>query len=401
VEKEAACVIAFRSAQTISQVLRQIDYLADDSCLTVIGHGDPDANWPNCVAWRSVPEETGAEQLAKLFRILLGRLFPVFYDVWFWKTRRNKLAFDYALSSGADTFHAYDWSALPIAVEAARRTGGRVVFHLLEYAELDRIDNPIWRFMVAPSIRYLVRKCAGQSQAPIEPALIDGNPIAARYLERLGLDQVVVLRSPKPANLGEWSAPTDTRQIRLIYHGYAKRNCRLHRLIEAIALTDQCFVLDLMLMDEDRGYIDELKTLGDRIAAGRIRFQDPVPAGQIVSAVSQYDVGLCVIEPSAYGKSVKLPSKLFEYTQAGLALVVGPWPAMIDLVHQYGMGVVAKSTEPEDLAAALSQLTLSRLSELRQAARQASVVLSADAALGGKDRLYLLPPDDRDVILGA
>jgi O-antigen/teichoic acid export membrane protein/glycosyltransferase involved in cell wall biosynthesis len=396
--RKRICILAFKQVRQCVHVLRQIEYLAEDFDLTVVGYGEADANWPP-TQWRSVPQPTLLSKAIKAFWFSLGRLTPRAYDAWYWSAKRHKLAYEYALASEADAFHANDWQSLPIAVRAARQTGARVVFHMHEYAEEERTDSFAWRFFVAPAVRYLVKKYTTNAAGAIDAYITVCEPIAERYARELGKEVEVVYNAPKPVRVLHTSADEGSaRAIRLIHHGYAKRGRGLHKLIEALALSDERFRLHFMLVEDDAGYIDELRALAERIAPGRVRFRETVLPDEIVRTVAQYDIGFCVIEPSTYNNLMMLPNKLFEYIQAGLAVCVGPSPAMADLVAQYDVGVVAGSFEPADVAAALNRLTWAEIEAMKQAARQAASVLNADVEMGKVVTLYRRLLDDAGVV---
>jgi O-antigen/teichoic acid export membrane protein len=400
VSKRRICIIAFKPVRQCVHVLRQIEYLATDFELTVIGYGEADAGW-GLTHWFNVPEPTLLSKAAKAFWFTLGRLVPRAYDRWYWTAGRHKQAYRHALASGANAFHANDWQSLPIAVRAARQTGARVVFHMHEYAEEERTDSRLWRLLVAPAVRYLIKKYTAEAHDTIDAYITVCDPIAERYARELGTEVRVVFNAPKPvATLPVEDAVAQPRQIRMIHHGYAKRGRGLHRLIEALARTDERFRLDFMLVDDDEGYIDELKALADRIAAGRVGFRTPVPPDNIVATVAGYDLGLCVIEPSSYNNLMMLPNKFFEYVQAGLAVCVGPSPAMAALVRRYDLGVVAESFEPLDVARALNGLDANALESMRRAAREAATVLNADVEMGKVVTIYRRMFDATPVAVG-
>jgi len=399
VSKKRICIIAFKPVRTTIHVLRQIDYLSPHYDLTVIGHGDPDAGWPP-LTWHAVPAQTLVGKVAKGLWYVLGRVFPLFYDAWFWTSERHKLAYKYAVSSGADAIHANDWQSLPIAVAVARRTKGRVVLHLHEYAE-EEGASALWRLLVAPAIRHLIKTYISESGVPIDASITVCEPIAERYRRELGLDPIVVRNAPKQVEVPPREGRADAKHIRLIHHGYAKRGRGLHNLIEALALTDQRFTLDFMLVDDDHGYVDDLRKLADRLVPGRVRFRQPVPPGEIVRYVSEYDMGFCVIEPSSYNNLMMLPNKLFEYIQAGLAVCVGPSPAMAQLVKQYGVGRVAASFKPADVADTLNQLTLEELNSMKEAAHRAAAVLNSDVEMGKVVAVYRKLLDGEDLVAQA
>ena len=387
--KRRICIIAFKDVRTTIHVLRQIHYLAAHYELTIVGHGSPDPAWPD-LTWHAVPVATLWSKIQRLIWYTIGRFMPCAYDMWYWRTRRFKEAYRYALQSGADAIHANDWQALPIAIEVARRTGARVVFHQHEYAELERADSLIWRMLVSPALHYLLVKYTSDAHVQLDASITVCEPIAARYRRELKIDPIVVYNAPRPV---EPCAPAHiltaaATQIRLIHHGYAQRGRGIDQMIRAVALSDQRFTLDLMLMHDDPAHLEKLRRLAEEIAPGRIFFLDPVPPLDIVRTVADYDMGLCVIQPATYNTLMMLPNKMFEYIQAGLAVCVGPSPAMVEVVRRFRVGVVARGFEPRDVAATLDRLSIDEVQAMRSAAVHAARTLNADVEMQKIVNLY-------------
>jgi glycosyltransferase involved in cell wall biosynthesis len=383
------CIIAFKAASSTIHVLRQIYYLAPHYDLTVVAHGTPDPAWPN-LTWHAIPEATLWSKVERLIWYSIGRLFPRAYDLWYWRTRRFAEAYQYALHSGADAIHANDWQALPIAVEVARRTGARVIFHQHEYAELERADNLIWRMLVSPALHYLLVKYTSDPQVRLDASITVCEPIADRYRRELKIDPIVVYNAPTPvkSRAPVHVSKTSATRIRLIHHGYAQRGRGIDQMIRAVALSDRRFTLELMLMNDDAAHVHYLRRLAEEIAPGRIFFRDPVAPLDIVRTVAAFDIGLCVIQPVTYNTLMMLPNKMFEYIQAGLAVCVGPSPAMVDVVRRFKVGVVAPSFDPRDVAATLDRLRVEDLQAMRSAAVQAARTLNADVEMGKIVNLY-------------
>src|SRR5207237_328199 len=111
--------------------LKQIDYLSRHYDLTVIGWGEPDPGWR--VDWRPIARPGLRSKVVRLFWSVLGLIAPLCYLAWYWSAAAHRQALRHAIASGADAFHANDLITLPVAVEAACRTGGKVVFHMHEY----------------------------------------------------------------------------------------------------------------------------------------------------------------------------------------------------------------------------------------------------------------------------
>ncbi|MFN8497384.1 MAG: glycosyltransferase [Anaerolineae bacterium] len=385
--RKRICIIAFKDARSTIHVLRQIHYLSPDYDLTVIAHGSPDATWTN-VSWRPIPQATLLSKVTRLLCYVIAILWPPMSEVWYWQTRRFKAAFEAALASDCDAIHANDWQALPIAIEVARRTGAQVVFHQHEYAELEREDSLAWRLLVSPAIHRLLVKYTSDPAVAVDASITVCEPIAERYRHELGIHPIVVYNAPPPVAIGRSGQPADPHRIRLIHHGFAQRGRGLHNLVKAMALADERFTLDFMLMADDPAYLDYLQALARRVAPGRVFFRAPVRPLDIVPTVSEYDIGLCVIEPSTYNFLMMLPNKLFEYVQAGLALCIGPSPAMVAIARRHGVGVVTAGFAPGDIAAALNRLSLDEIRAMREASRQAAAVLNADVEMAKVVALY-------------
>ena len=378
--KRRICIIAFKNIESTIHVLKQIHYLAPRYDLTVIGHGDRDPAWPE-LTWHAVPTATLRSKWQRLLWYSLGRLWPGAYDAWYWRTRRFAEAYEHALHSGADAIHANDWQALPIAIEVARRTGARVVFHQHEYAELEREDSWIWRTLVSPALRYLLARYTSDPQVRLDGFITVCSPIAERYRRELGVDPMIILNAPRPAH-HMFRTSTPSKRLRIIHHGYAQRGRGIDVMIRAVALSRRRPTLDLMLMDDDPAYVRDLMRLADRIAPGRIFFRRPVPALDIVRTVAEYDLGLCVIQPRTFNTLMMLPNKLFEYIQAGVPVCVGPSPAMVDLVRSNDAGVVTSGFRAEDIARALDGLSAEHLAAMRTAAQRDARTLNADVEMG-------------------
>jgi glycosyltransferase involved in cell wall biosynthesis len=374
------CVIAFKDVRSTIHVLRQIYYLAPEHDLTVIGHGVPDPAWPP-LRWHAIPQATLRSKIGRLVCYLAGRVFPRAYDFWYWHTTRFALAYQYALQSGADAIHANDWQALPIAIEVARRTKARVVFHQHEYAELEREDNALWRLLVSPALRYLLTRYTSDPVVRPDASITVCEPIAERYRRELRIDPIVVYNAPPPLEQADPPHQTSTDVIRLIHHGYAQSGRGIDKMIRAVAQSDRRFTLDLMLMNDHPGHVRYLQRLANELAPGRIFFRPPVRPWDIVRTVAEYDMGLCVIQPVTYNTLMMLPNKLFEYIQAGLAVCVGPSPAMVEIVQRYRLGICAPGFEPRDIASTLNSLTLAEIGAMRIAAQAAAVTLNADVEM--------------------
>ncbi len=383
-------IIAFSPVAQDARVLRQVEYLAPDFDLLVIGQGERHADWPEQIEWVSVTARTSfASKAISVLLLILGRIVPALYNAWFWRKAHYAQARGAALSQRCDAYHANDWTALPVAAEAARRHGARLVFDAHEYAPLEVENRRYWRLLFAPMIVYMLRKYAPQ----VDASMTVSGPIARRYRDEFGLDMGLLLNTPKAVPLPR--REIDPENIQLVHHGSAIRDRRLETMIESLALAERRYTLHFILVETHPGYVAELRALAERLAPGRVFFHEPVPPSKIVERIHEYDIGLVLIEPSNYNYRMCMPNKMFDCVVAGLAVCTGPSPAMVEMVQQYGFGFVTDSFRAGDVAAALKRLSAGDIRRMRQKATEAAQTLNADAEMGKLVALYrrLLAPE--------
>lgn len=376
------CIISFSPIYRDARVLRQLEYLSPYYDLTVIGYGPERPNYPG-VKWRPVEVHSDvATRVSGVLLMLAGRIVPRLYDVWYWQKRHHKKALKLAVASRSAVYHANDWNALPVAAEAARLTGGKLVFDAHEYSPLEYENRHFWRLFYAPLVVHMLRKYSHQITASTTVA----EPIAERYGQEFGFRPILVLNAPRLVPLSPKLPGND--DIRLVHHGVASAERHLELMIETLARLDSRFSLSFFLVPGTPGYVQSLRELADRVAPGRVFFEEPIPPASIVPSISEYDMGFYLLKPENYNNQVALPNKLFDFLAAGLAICVGPAPSMAALVEQYSCGLVAPSFDPVDVAAMLNRLTSTELSRMQHAAREAAQHFNADKEMGKLVHLY-------------
>lgn len=381
--RKRICIISFSIVAHDARVLRQVEYLSPHYDVTLIGHGNrPKLNL--AFQYVSIPRFTKISKLLAFPWLVLGKVSSAVYEHWYWSRNRHQRGLQALIEARPDVIHANDWDTLPIAVEAANRTNAKVVTDLHEYAPLQFGNRLLRRIFFAPLIRHMLHKYASYTSAAITVC----NPIAQRYKEEFGINAIIVRNIPSRVPVSEIEQHIDNKCIRLIHHGGALRDRGLEAMIEGVAEADERFTLDLMLLPDQPKYLEELRRLAAARDPKRIRFIDPVLPSEIAKRLSHYSIGLSIIQPKNYNYLMALPNKLFDYIGSGLAVLVGPSPAMAEIVHHYGVGVVTSSFEPSAIAQALNSLTVEKIIEMRRAARLAANELNADREMAKLVDLY-------------
>ena len=380
-------ILSFSPIASDARVLRQVEYLSRSYAVRVIGYGEyaPPPEWGAEMALVSLAGDIGWRRKLRTLALLpLGRLAggPA-YESWYWGRANHRSAYKILKDSDAGILHANDWNALPVALRAAAQTGGKVVLDLHEYAPRQSEEFWHWRVFQRPMIEHFLRRYSRRAAATITV----NETIAEEYARQYGFHPVVVMNAPRLAAPTEFR-PTDPAAIHLIHHGAAMRDRKLEGMIQAFAAAQERFILNFMLLESNAAYVDELRTLGERLAPGRVFFHPPVKPDETVERIASFDLGFYILHPTNFNNAAALPNKFFDFIAAGLGVVIGPSPEMARLSRQYGFGAVAASFRPEDAAVTLNRLSAEDIDRMKQAARQARLELNADVEMGKLVQLY-------------
>ncbi len=382
--KPKITILSFSNIHSDGRVLRQIEYLASQFELDVIGYGHLPPVLQDKARMLSIhPPTSFARRSRKALFLSAGKIFSPMYERWYWSEKEYHAAFDLLMPCRPDAIHANDWESLPVAVRAAQETRARIVLDLHEYAPLLRENRWYWKTFYKPLIEYFLHK-----YIPYVSASVTVNqPIADRYAKEYGLQPIVVTNAPKCTGQSEFRA-TDPDHIRLIHHGNADPDRGLEIMIETLALAHPRYTLHLMLVERSRGYISELKALAQRVAPSRVFFYPPVPPAEIVPRISEFDIGFYLLPPKNFNQLAASPNKFFDFVMAGLAVCVGPSLEMARLTQQFGFGLVAPSLEPAQVARCLDNLSAADVNQMKLKAIEARGILNADVELARLVNLY-------------
>ena len=367
-------IVAYSEVARDARVLREARYLSRSFDVVLAGWGSdvmlPGVEWHALPSRRSLPVRILGHVL-----LLLGRVLPAAHDWWYHFRPAHVAAAQLARRERCDVYYANDWVSLPAAAEGAGAHGGRLVLDAHEYSPLEWENSFLWRLMYRPLVLRVLRRYASRCDASITVS----QPIAERYAREFPLKPIVVLNAPEIASeLPEPQLPGEI--VRLVHHGSAIRERRLELMIDVMARAERRYTLDLMLLG-DAAYIEHLRRYAERTAPGRVRFVPPVRPAEIVRALSAYDAGIYLLEAEMYNHAMALPNKVFDFVAAGLAVVIGPSPAMRDLVLRHGFGRVSPSMAPEDCATLLAGLTREDILAMRHASARARRDLNADVEM--------------------
>ena len=229
-----------------------------------------------------------------------------------------------------------------------------------------------WRMLTA-GYRHWVRRQLAHPVFTTRSTVAGG--IAALYREKLAIEGMAVIRN-SPEYVEQQPHPVDPERIGLLYHGLADWSRGIGDILAAVPLLEPRFVMTFMLtgFEKDITAIHaRAEPLGDRV-----RFVPPVAMKDIATAINPYDLEIMVYRPASANLVYSLPNKLFEATQGRLGLVIGRSPMMVEIVEQYGNGVIVPEWGAAALAAALNALSSDEVAALKAASHAAAIELNAD-----------------------
>jgi glycogen(starch) synthase len=275
-----------------------------------------------------------------------------------------------ALSLRPDVYHANELNMLPVACEAARRNGAQVVYDSHEFYTNEN-DNmsPAWeRALLSVEGKYIKRADAVTTVS---------DSIADELHRIYGIARPLVIRNMPSVEEIPAGPKRDDGQLRVLYSLYLVSpgyNRGINQIIESAPHLDEKVHITIRgrISEQARQEIEAL--ISKYGAASRVSLAEAVDPKEVVRSAAAYDVGLVLNRPFCLSFLYSLPTKLFEYLMAGLAVVGFDVPEVRRVLSDSAAGRVCEP-EPRALAEALNLLARDRdyLSACKSNARRAAL----------------------------
>jgi len=167
--------------------------------------------------------------------------------------------------------------------------------------------------------------------------------IADEYNKRYGIRMAVIRNLPlRNENFGHKSArPT------IIYQGALNKGRGLELLIEMIKYLP-CYYLMIVGTGDLELKLRKLVIKLDLV--DRVEFRGRLSYDKLHVLTSKAWLGVSLEEDLGLSYRYALPNKLFDYIQAQIVVMVSNLPEMAKVVNDYGVGIVASTRDPKELA---------------------------------------------------
>jgi glycosyltransferase involved in cell wall biosynthesis len=130
--------------------------------------------------------------------------------------------------------------------------------------------------------------------------------------------------------------------------------------------------------DDPQGFAGALVRLLPEPLRTQVHFLPTVPNAELPARIAEHDIGLALEVSSIPSRNLTVTNKLFQYLQAGLAIVASDTAGHTEILSQApAAGEIFNAGDAPSLAAALSGLLSApaRLSAAKRAAHQASATI--------------------------
>jgi glycosyltransferase involved in cell wall biosynthesis len=256
-----------------------------------------------------------------------------------------------------DYIFVHDLHLLPYFESCLR---SKVIFDAREYYPLQDASDKDWHRTVGKINDALCRRYLGRCRLRITVS----DSIAKLYLDQYGAEFGVFRSCPDIAFPSIEEQRNSNGKINLIHHGGAIVNRQLDKLLDVAECLDPRFHLTLMLMPTQPAYLKQLKHRASKMQ--NVSFVDTVEFEAIMPFISQFDIGIHLLDKKGDQHEFALPNKFFEFLGAGLMLVVSGSQEMNKLVEQHQLGLSFPQLDVKAIADTINQLDEKQIARFKK-----------------------------------
>lgn len=171
--------------------------------------------------------------------------------------------------------------------------------------------------------------------------------IAKEYYKKYGIDMEVIRNLPvRNENFGhKGTQPT------IIYQGVLNKGRGLELAIEMMKYLP-CYYL--LIVGSGDLELKLRKLVLEWNLFDRVQFRGRLPYDKLHDLTSKAWMGISLEEDLGLNYRYALPNKIFDYIQAQISVLVSDLPEMSNIVEEYGVGIIAKTRNPKELAELVS-----------------------------------------------
>lgn len=233
----------------------------------------------------------------------------------------------------SDIYHCNDLNALPIGVIIKKffNKDAKIVYDSHEYqahrAGISKTISKLSYFLEKRLLPYC------------DEVIVVSKSIAQAYVSDYGIKEPkVIFNTPSFTEIDKSNYFREKYNIKsnekiFLYQGRLAKYRGIEKLVKIFKSMPVNYHLVLM------GHGEELKNFLSKIEDINIHIHEPVPPYKILEYTSSADYGISMIEPVCLSYVYCLPNKVFEYTMAGLPIIVSALPEMKRFIEENRIGM--------------------------------------------------------------
>lgn len=276
----------------------------------------------------------------KRFKLIFkrGALFYIEYNI---------RLFIFLLFRRFDIIVANDLDTLLGSYLASKLKSKKIVYDSHEYfTEVPELVNrkfpkKVWGYLekkILPKIKY---------------AYTVSESIAKTYFKLYGIKMQVVRNVPYLNKIYKEKETKESEFKTILYQGSLNIGRGLEQMIDAMEFIDNA----KFIIIGDGDITQELKErIKSKKLENKIEFKGRIPFEDLINETRKADLGIALEENLGLNYYYALPNKLFDYIQAGVPILVSPFPEMQKIVKEYDIGTVYDHKTPQALANKIKEI---------------------------------------------
>ena len=200
--------------------------------------------------------------------------------------------------------------------------------------------------------------------------IVVGDNIADWYANEYKTERPLVVKNApfsverKRNNLFRKELGIQPEQKILLYQGGLMRARGVQLVLDAFKVRSKDDVVAVFMgYGELETDVKEAENLHNNI-----RFYPAVKPEVVLDYTSSADIGIHLIQNTCLNHYYCMPNKFFEYTMAGLPIIISNMKEMADAVNKYKFGVAIQDYSPDSINAAVDELILRGINTMSDAA---------------------------------
>lgn len=219
-------------------------------------------------------------------------------------------------------------------------------------------------FLVKHLERYLIKKCAFTIEVNDQIAdevqaihKLKDRPVVVRNIpEKWEIDPAVCQKTRKEI-LGMFGGVSTA--IILMYHGAVMQDRGIETLIKAVEKNRD--VIAFILGNGEKEYLEKLRRMAGKLAAGRVMFHEAVPQRELWKYVGAADIGMILAPATCRNHLYSLPNKFFENIQSETPVICPSYPSMGNIMEQFRFGLTCNPQDIDDINRCIEKMRTDRI----------------------------------------